>query len=118
PAGPAFVVRGSLRRRRMAGSSPAMTEERARFHIRLPGNLFVQVAPVRIHREDEINLPLSRPMLDVLFSLDCGGSRVVVLIVNQHLNAIAFGEARHEALSMLKGSTDPLIGAGAGHRPG
>src|SRR6266508_1507332 len=94
----------------MAGSSPAMTEERARFHIRLPGNLIVQVPPVRVHRENEIDLPLSRPMLDVLFSLDCGGSRVVVLIVNQHRNAIAVGEARHEALAMLKGSTDQIIG--------
>jgi hypothetical protein len=50
----------------------------------LPGDLVIEVAPVGIHREDEINLPLSRPMLDVLFPLDRSGSRVVAFVINQH----------------------------------
>src|SRR5215831_7710995 len=76
----------------------------------LLGNLVVEITPVRIHRENEIDLPLARPVLDVLFPLDCSGSRVVALIVNQHLNSIAFGEAWYEAFPVLKGPTHQIIG--------
>src|SRR5215471_2115513 len=76
----------------------------------LLGNLVVKVPPVRIHRENEIHLPLARPVLDVLFPLDCSGGRVVALIVDQHLNSIAFGEAWYEAFPVLKGPTHQIIG--------
>src|SRR5215471_17736400 len=76
----------------------------------LLGNLVVKVTPVRIHRENEIHLPLARPVLDVLFPLDCSGGRVVALIVDQHLNSIAFGEAWYEAFPVLKGPTHQIIG--------
>src|SRR5215831_7237038 len=76
----------------------------------LLGNLVVEITPVRIHRENEIDLPLARPMLDVLFPLDCSGGRVVALVVNQHLNSIAFGEAWYEASPVLKGPTHQIIG--------
>src|SRR5262245_6301181 len=114
---PAGLTRGSivlrekvLRRGWMAGASPAMTEERARFHIGLPDDLVVEVAPVRVHRKNEVDLPLSRPMLDVLLSLDRSGGSVVALVVNQHLHAIALGETRHEAFPVLKGATDQIVG--------
>src|SRR5262249_3240191 len=65
---------------------------------------------VRINRENEIDLPLARPMLDVLFPLDCSAGRVVALIVNQHLNSIAFGETWYEAFPVLKGPTHEIVG--------
>src|SRR5262245_204187 len=122
---PAGLTRGSivlrknsLRRRWMAGSSPAMTTVKfaptgsspAMTAASLLGNLVVEVTPVRIHRENEIDLPLARPVLDVLFPLDCSGGRVVALIVNQHLNPVAFGEAWYEAFPVLKGPTHQIIG--------
>src|SRR6266487_653037 len=64
----------------------------------------------RIHREDEIDLPLSRPMLDGLFPLDRSGSRVVAFVINQHLDAISFRKAWYEAFPELKGATDQIIG--------
>src|SRR5262245_7601076 len=76
----------------------------------LLGNLVVKVPPVRIHRGNEIDLPLARPVLDVIFPLDCSGGRVVALIVNQHLDSIAFGEAWYEAFPVLKGPTPEIIG--------
>src|SRR5262249_22062217 len=51
----------------------------------------------------------TRPMLDVLFSLDCGGRRVVGLVINQHLDAIALREAGYEAFSMFKGATHQIV---------
>src|SRR5262249_26750693 len=109
-----ILVRTFLRRRWMAGSSPAMTTAHGvtpgNDDLKLLGYLIVEVAPVRIHRENEIDLPLARPVLDVLFPLDCSGGRVVALIVNQHLNSIAFGEAWYEAFPVLKGPTHEIIG--------
>src|SRR5262249_21812594 len=76
----------------------------------LLGNPVVEITPVRIHRENEIDLPLARPVLDVLFPLDCSGGRVVALIVNQHLNSVAVGEAWDQAFPVLKGRTHQIIG--------
>jgi len=105
----------------MAGSSPAMTTAHGvrlgNDDLKLLGNLVVEVTPVRIHRENEIDLPLARPVLDVLFPLDCSGGRVVSLIVNQHLNSIAFGETWYEAFPVLKGPTHQIVGDADVQRP-
>src|SRR5215470_4400169 len=119
--GSIILVRPFLRRRWIAGSSPAMTTAHGvtpgNDDLKLLGYLIVEVAPVRIHRENEIDLPLARPVLDVLFPLDCSGGRVVALIVNQHLNSIAFGEAWYEAFPVLKGPTHQIVGDADVQRP-
>src|SRR5438552_946885 len=76
----------------------------------LAGDLVIEVAPVRIHRENEIDLPLARPMLDVLFPLDCGRHRVMPLIVDERLNSIAFRKTRYESFPVLKRATHQIVG--------
>src|SRR5580704_12885753 len=56
-------------------------------------NTLPQIAPVWIERADQIDLPLARPMLDVLFALNRGHGSCVLFVVDQHLDAVRFREA-------------------------
>src|SRR5579871_3835064 len=80
-------------------------------HIHPSGNnLIVQVTPFRILRRDQIDLPLARPMLDILLTLYRGCRRIVSLVIHEHLDLVPFREARNRAGSMLVSAAREITG--------
>ena len=49
-------------------------------------------------------------MLHVLFTLDCGQRGIVALVIDQHLDPVASGEAGHESFPVLKNTTHQIVG--------
>src|SRR3954468_23674400 len=60
-------------------------------------DLVVQVPPIWIHRHDQVDLPLPRPVLDVLLALNGVVGRAVLLEIDEVLDAVPFGEARRHS---------------------
>ena len=60
--------------------------------------IFIQVAPSGIHFPDEINLPLPFPLLHPLLFQDRLLHRVVCLIPDETVEAVAFGKSLDEFL--------------------
>ena len=75
----------------------------------LARDLFVEVTPIGIHRDDEINLPLTWPVPHVLFTLDCSQRGIVALVIDQHLDRVASGEPRHGSFPMLKNTAHQIV---------
>src|ERR1700749_2917886 len=59
---------------------------------------------------NESHLPRPRPVLDGLFALDCSPNVIMLFIVDQHLEAMPFGEAIDETLAVLVGSAWEVAG--------
>jgi hypothetical protein len=55
-------------------------------------DLVPQVPPIRVERHDQVDLPLPRPALDVLLTLDGCADAVVALVVDKVLDAVALRE--------------------------
>jgi hypothetical protein len=64
-----------------------------------------KVVPGGVRCQYEAHLPLSRPVLDVVFALNRGPDVRVRLCVYQLLQAVALGEAFDEAFAMFLGAT-------------
>ena len=67
----------------------------------LAANARVKITPIRIGSLDKLDLPCSLPCLDRLFPTDRGLHRIVQLIPDQIMHAVALGETLNEVLPML-----------------
>ena len=63
--------------------------------------VLVQIAPVRIFSDDKSELPGTRPMLDVFFSLERDADIVVPLDIDQPLQSIALRKALGHAFPVF-----------------
>src|ERR1700675_3036820 len=61
----------------------------------------VEIAPFGIALFDQRDLPFSRPLLEVLFSLNGGADIVERLHVDEKLHVVSLGEAGNKAFAML-----------------
>jgi hypothetical protein len=52
-------------------------------------NLIVQIAPSGIVSDNQINLPLARPMLDVLLALESSDRRIVRFEIDELFDSIS-----------------------------
>ena len=77
---------------------------------RASGNRVEKVHPCRIAANYETNLPVSGPMLDVVFVLNCGLDVIELLEIHQPLDGVALGEAEYEPFAMFMCTTDEIIG--------
>src|SRR5579864_3281244 len=78
----------------MAGLDPAIWRS----------ELVVKILPFGILSFNEVDFPSQRPMLDILFPLDCGEDLVVRLGIHRVLEPIPLGKSLDDALSMLPGA--------------
>ena len=76
----------------------------------LSSDRVIEIAPVRIARDDQSDFPGSRPMFDILFPLDRSLNAVVLLEIDQPLDTISFGKSRDQSVSMLIDATDKIAG--------
>src|SRR6185312_1933881 len=72
-------------------------------------NLIIKIAPIGIILDDEIDFPLSRPMFDVLLALKGRLDRVMRFKIDKHLDAVAFGKAIRQALTVLVNSPYQIV---------
>jgi hypothetical protein len=72
-------------------------------------DLVVEVPPIRIERPDQVDLPLAWPVLDVLLALDRGDGGVVLLVIDERLDAVTLRETGDEALPVLVDAPDQVI---------
>src|ERR1700744_1217712 len=56
---------------------------------------------MRIARSDQIDLPFTRPVLDILLALERSGDRVMRLEIDQRLDAVPLGKAVREAFALF-----------------
>ena len=63
----------------------------------------VEVVPIRVLRNDEIDLPGARPVFHGPFPLDRCRDAVVAFRVNKPRETVPFGEAFDDALAVLPG---------------
>ena len=74
-----------------------------------------QVAPFRVRRLDQLNLPFALPILDPLLARDRGVHRPGEFEPDERLHAIAVGEAAETAVAVLADALDQVRGdAGVG----
>src|SRR5690242_8171819 len=78
----------------MAGLVPAI-------HVLLSKQRIVKIFPFWIHRENESDLPRTRPMFHIVLPLDCSPNVVVELVPNEHLQTVSRCEAFNLACPML-----------------
>lgn len=89
------------------GSSPRMTKGgsapyRRRSHsCALPSRPPKQLVPVRVRLPDQLDLPLPRPALQRLLTLDGVADVEMLLVPDEALYAVAGGEARARPLLVL-----------------
>src|SRR4051812_34308382 len=69
-----------------------------------------QVAPIRIHRPDQIDFPLTRPVLDVLLALDRDGDRIVLLEIDKARDVVLFRKAWHQFFTVFVDTANEIIG--------
>lgn len=69
-----------------------------------------QVAPVRIRRLDQLDLPLALPVLDLLLARDRGVHRPGEFEPDERLYAIAVGEAPETSVAVLADALDQVRG--------
>jgi hypothetical protein len=79
--------------------------------IPIPGlrNLIVKIAPRVIFLSDKAGFVNPRPMLDVLFTLNCLISGIVNFKVNELFDSVSFRMARHQSILVLVDTTDKII---------
>lgn len=69
-----------------------------------------QVAPVWIHRFNQVELPLPLPLLDGVFALDRAFHRAVQFEPDQHLYVVLAGESFHCTFSVLPNALKQIGG--------
>jgi len=94
----------------LSGMSPGHTLDPAIHHEKSAADISVEIAPFWIEGYDEIDFPLARPMLDVLFALDRQRNRFVLLVVDEHLHIVTLREAFNESLSMFECAPNEIVG--------
>ena len=85
----------------MAGLVPAI-------HVLQDG--LVKIVPVRVLNNDLANLPSARPMLDRLFALDCIADIIENFKIDELLETISLGKARHRPDSMFMDTAHQICG--------
>jgi hypothetical protein len=91
------------------GLDPVVHAER-RHGETLPSahHILPKIAPVWIHRTNQINT-LARPMFDVLFTLNRCYCRRMLLVIDQHFDAVPFGEALNKSFPVFVDAADQII---------
>ena len=69
-----------------------------------------QIAPFRVRRLDQLDLPLALPILDLLLARDRGVHRSGEFESDERLHAIAVGEAAETAVAVLTDALDQVRG--------
>ena len=69
-----------------------------------------QIAPLRVRRLDQLDLPLALPILDLLLTRDRGVHRPGEFEPDERLHAIAVGEAAETAVAVLADALDQVRG--------
>lgn len=77
---------------------------------KLVANIRIKIAPVRVGFLDELDLPCPFPCLDRFFSTDRRLHRIVQLISDQIMHAVAFGKTFDNVLSMLPDAANQARG--------
>jgi hypothetical protein len=70
----------------------------------------VEVIPLGILCQDEIDFPSARPMLQVLLTLDRSSNVLMVLGPDETPQPVFFGEAIHDTLVMFPGAPSEIAG--------
>jgi hypothetical protein len=70
----------------------------------------VEIIPSRIFCHDQIDLGLARPLLDPLLAMDRGGDHPERLELHQGFDALVFGEAIDQALTMFMHAFEQIVG--------
>src|ERR1035441_4220171 len=73
-------------------------------------NLVVYVVPLRNARHNQIYLPLTRLVLDILLALDCAQCGVVTFVIDERLHLVFLGEAVDQSLAMLMDAANEIVG--------
>lgn len=69
-----------------------------------------QIAPFRVRRLDQLDLPFALPVLDLLLARDRGKHRSGEFEPDERLHAIAVGEAAETAVAVLADALDQVRG--------
>lgn len=69
-----------------------------------------QIAPIRVNRLDQFDLPFPLPVLDLLLTRDRGVHRPGEFEPDERFDAIAFGEAVETAVAVLDDALDQVRG--------
>jgi hypothetical protein len=69
----------------------------------------VQIVPIGILFEDQLNLPGAPPMLDIPLALLCPEDIVVPLGINETVQAVLFRETVGYAVSVLPGTSGRFV---------
>lgn len=77
---------------------------------RLPDDVLIQVAPFRVVRLDQRQLPSPSPLLDGLLPLERGSHGRVYLVPYQRMHAVALGEPSDEVLLVLPDAPSEVRG--------
>jgi hypothetical protein len=72
-------------------------------------HLIIQIPPIGIRVFDKIDLPLARPVFDVLFSLNGIQRRIVYFIIAQLVEIIALGKALYGLRFVFVNSPDQIV---------
>ena len=85
------------------GGGPSPTQRRQAQFLR-------QIAPIRVRRLDQLDLPFPLPILDLFFARDRGVHRPGEFEPDERFDAIAFGEAVEGAVAVLANALDQVRG--------
>src|SRR5262249_32738891 len=94
----------------IAGLDPAIHQSSQEAATSSLNDIIVKVPPLGIHLHDQVDLPLAWPVLDVFLALDCRLYRGMLLVIDQHLHAVPFGEAWCQSLAVFEDASDEVIG--------
>src|SRR4051794_39303935 len=78
--------------------------------LALADNLEPEIVPIRVRLFDHANLPCSVPLLDLLFTDDCGFHRAMQLIPDQLRYSMRLGESFDPVFSVLPDPTGQVAG--------
>jgi hypothetical protein len=87
--------------RRPVGAGPVMTTEIGAAPVLL-NDLVIQIVPVWVHRDNEVDLPFPGPVLDILFWLNGRQSGAVFFEIDQPSYPIALGKSADQFIAVLK----------------
>ena len=76
----------------------------------LPDYFIIKVSPFRINRQDQINLPLARPVFDIFLSLNCARDVVMLFVIDKHFDAVFFCETVYKTFAMLERPSNEIVG--------
>jgi hypothetical protein len=69
----------------------------------------VQIVPFGIHLVNQPHFPGSRPVLDVLFTLDCQPDVIELFVIDQPFQSVSFCEAVGDSIAMLEHTSRQII---------